>query len=92
MWYHATHAWSLSLLQHPQDYTADCDELQHPVIKDLTKLRMSTMRRFHPHLVKAHDAMCVRAASGVLTHCRHAAIARDSLYEPAGWLVLPLRK
>ncbi len=45
-----------------QDYQADCDELEHPVIKDLTKLRMSTLRRFHPHLVEAHDRMCVYAA------------------------------
>jgi len=44
-----------------QDYQADCDELEHPVIKDLTKLRMSTLRRFHPHLVTAHNTMCASA-------------------------------
>ena len=45
-----------------QDYKADCEELAHPTIKDMTKLRMSTLQRHHPELVEAHSRMCAQPA------------------------------
>jgi hypothetical protein len=43
-----------------QDYKADCEELEHPTIKDMAKLRMSTLRTHYSELVKAYNRTCAR--------------------------------
>ena len=53
--------WYACSLVCEQDYKGDCEELAHPTIKDMTKLRMTIVRKHHLELVKAYDRMCAES-------------------------------